>query len=130
VSSLEAGRCGVENQYARAVIRAGNLPAQKLLAQVFETCDRQWRGIGTIPMSGYRLRPEFAAFDAEQRFGVGELHAQESSLCIAGEILRGHKKPHHCPAFGALCTPEHPLGAPMVSGEGACAAYYSYRQTA
>jgi hydrogenase expression/formation protein HypD len=129
VLSLEAGRCGVENQYARAVTREGNLPAQRLLAQVFATCDRQWRGIGTIPRSGYRLRPEFAAFDAEQRFGVTGLHAQESSLCIAGEILRGHKKPHHCPAFGTLCTPEHPLGAPMVSSEGACAAYYTYRQT-
>jgi hydrogenase expression/formation protein HypD len=89
-------------------------------------CDRQWRGIGLIPRSGYCLRPEFARFDAEQRFDVGSLAVQESSLCIAGEILQGLKKPHQCSAFGTHCTPEHPLGAPMVSAEGACAAYYQY----
>jgi hydrogenase expression/formation protein HypD len=127
VDALEAGRCVVENQYSRLVTRDGNRPAQRILAEVFETTDRQWRGIGPIPMSGYRLRPEFAAFDAEQRFGVGEIRAAESAICIAGEILRGHKKPHHCPAFGTACTPEHPLGAPMVSSEGACAAYHTYR---
>ena len=125
VKALEEGRWGVENQYARAVTRDGNLPAQKLLAQVFEVVDRQWRGIGLIPPSGYRLRPEFAAFDAEQRFDVAGVTAQESPLCIAGQILQGLKKPHECRAFGTRCTPEHPLGAPMVSTEGACAAYYS-----
>lgn len=124
--ALEEGRWGVENQYARAVTRAGNQPAQRLLAQVFETCDRSWRGIGTIPLSGYRLRPELAAFDAERRFDMGHVHAEESALCIAGQILKGLKKPHECSAFDAQCTPEHPLGAPMVSSEGACAAYYAY----
>ena len=129
IQALEAGRWGVENQYTRLVTRAGNLPAQRLLSQVFEVCDRGWRGIGTIPLSGYRLRPEFAAFDAEQRFGVEDVHAEESPLCIAGQILRGVKKPHQCSVFGLQCTPEHPLGAPMVSSEGACAAYYSYGRT-
>jgi hydrogenase expression/formation protein HypD len=123
---LEEGRWGVENQYVRAVTETGNLPAQRLIQQVFEVADRQWRGIGAIPASGYRLRPEFARFDAEQRFEVGGLVAQESPLCIAGEILRGLKKPHQCAAFGTRCTPERPLGAPMVSSEGACAAYYQY----
>lgn len=126
LAALEEGRTGVDNQYARAVSRDGNVPAQNLVGQVFEPCDRQWRGIGTIPQSGLRLRPEFAAFDAEQRFGVTDVTAQESPLCIAGEILLGLKKPHECAAFGQACTPEHPLGAPMVSSEGACAAYYQY----
>jgi hydrogenase expression/formation protein HypD len=126
LGALEEGRWGVENQYSRTVTRDGNLPAQRLLGKVFEVCDRQWRGIGTIGRSGYRLRPEFAAFDAELRFGVGAVQAQESPLCIAGQILRGVKKPHQCSAFGGLCTPEHPLGAPMVSSEGACSAYYRY----
>lgn len=126
VSALEEGRWGVENQYTRTVTREGNLSAQRLMDQVFEVCDRNWRGIGTIPRSGYRLRPEFAAFDAAQRFEVETIRAEESPLCIAGQILRGLKKPHECSAFGVLCTPEHPLGAPMVSGEGACAAYFSY----
>jgi hydrogenase expression/formation protein HypD len=129
VNALEEGRWGVENQYVRAVTREGNRTAQKLLAQVFEIGDRQWRGIGLIPASGYRLRPEYAAFDAEQRFGVAGITAQESPLCIAGQILQGLKKPHECSAFGTLCRPEHPLGAPMVSSEGACAAYYSYGRT-
>jgi len=129
VNALEEGRWGVENQYVRAVTREGNRTAQKLLAQVFEISDRQWRGIGLIPASGYRLRPEYAAFDAEQRFGVAGITAQESPLCIAGKILQGLKKPHECSAFGTLCRPEHPLGAPMVSSEGACAAYYSYGRT-
>jgi hydrogenase expression/formation protein HypD len=126
--ALVEDRWGVENQYSRTVTRDGNLPAQQLISQVFEVCDRQWRGIGAIPGSGYRLRPEFAAFDAEQRFGVGSVEAQESPLCIAGQILRGTKKPHECTAFGSLCTPEHPLGAPMVSSEGACSAYYRYHR--
>jgi hydrogenase expression/formation protein HypD len=130
VDALEAGRVGVENQYSRMVKREGNVVAQKLLAQVFEPCDRAWRGIGTIPMSGYRLRPEYAAYDAEPRFDVGGVTAQESPLCISGLILKGVKKPHECSAFGTLCTPEHPLGAPMVSSEGACAAYYQYGRVA
>jgi len=126
VKALEEGRTELENQYVRAVTRAGNEPAQKLLKQVFQTCDRQWRGIGLIPNSGYALRPELAAYDAELKFDVVGITAQESPLCIAGEILQGLKKPHHCSAFGTQCTPEHPLGAPMVSSEGACAAYYQY----
>ncbi len=130
VAALEAGRCDVENQYSRLVTRAGNPAAQRILAEVFETTDRQWRGIGVIPMSGYRLRPEYAAFDAERRFGVSAITAPESSVCIAGEIMRGLKKPHQCSAFGQLCTPDHPVGAPMVSSEGACAAYFTYGRTA
>lgn len=126
LEALEAGRWGVENQYSRSVSRDGNKPAQELLAKVFEPCDRPWRGIGEIPESGYRLREELARFDAERRFDVGDIVAQESPDCIAGEILQGLKKPHECAAFGNKCTPEHPLGAPMVSTEGACSAYYSY----
>jgi len=127
---LEEGRWGVENQYARAVTRQGNQPAQRLVGQVFATGDRQWRGIGTIPNSGYTLRPEYARYDAEQRFEVEHITAVESPLCIAGQIMQGLKKPHQCSAFGSLCTPERPLGAPMVSSEGACAAYYAYHRTA
>jgi hydrogenase expression/formation protein HypD len=126
VQQLEGGRAQVENQYTRAVRREGNVVAQKLIAQVFEVTDRKWRGIGEIPRSGYRLRDEFAAFDAEKRFDIGALSVQESPLCIAGEILQGLKKPPACVAFGKACTPEHPLGAPMVSPEGACAAYFQY----
>ncbi len=126
LKALEEGRYGVENQYTRSVTRAGNSAAQKVIAQVFEVCDRPWRGIGTIPHSGYRLRPSFARFDAEQRFDVAGITAQESPLCIAGQILQGLKKPHECSAFGTRCTPEQPLGAPMVSSEGACAAYYQF----
>jgi hydrogenase expression/formation protein HypD len=126
VSALEEGRIGVENQYARSVSRAGNRTAQKLMDQVFEVCDRAWRGVGVIPRSGLALRPRYARFDAERRFDVAHIDAQEPSRCIAGPILRGQKKPHECPAFGNDCTPEHPLGAPMVSSEGACAAYYRY----
>jgi hydrogenase expression/formation protein HypD len=130
VRALEAGRHGVENQYARAVTRDGNRPAQELVARVFEVCDRKWRGIGAIPASGLSVRAEFAAFDAERRFEVAGLEAEESPLCIAGEILQGLKKPHQCPAFGRQCTPERPLGAPMVSAEGACSAYYRYARSA
>ena len=126
VRMLETGRHGVENQYARAVARDGNRPAQELVARVLEVCDRKWRGIGGIPGSGLALRAEYAAFDAERRFAVGAVTAEESPLCIAGEVLRGWKKPHECPAFGTLCTPDRPLGAPMVSSEGACAAYHRY----
>jgi hydrogenase expression/formation protein HypD len=130
VRALEQGRHGVENQYARAVTRDGNRPAQDLVARVFEVCDRKWRGIGPIPGSGLRLRAEYAAFDAERRFEVSGLAAEESPLCIAGEILQGLRKPHQCPAFGRQCTPERPLGAPMVSAEGACSAYYRYARSA
>jgi hydrogenase expression/formation protein HypD len=126
LAALEEGRHGVENQYSRSVTREGNRPAQELLAKVFAVCDRTWRGIGTIPQSGWRLRDEYAAFDAERKFAVATLEAAESPLCIAGEVLRGRRKPHQCPAFGRECTPERPLGAPMVSSEGACAAYYRY----
>jgi hydrogenase expression/formation protein HypD len=129
LKQLEEGRAEVENQYTRSVRREGNLPAQNLIKQVFEPTDRKWRGIGEIPQSGYRLRDEFAAFDAEQRFDVVSIVARESPLCIAGEILQGLKKPHHCSVFGTQCTPEHPLGAPMVSPEGACAAYYQYAES-
>ncbi len=128
VRMLEEGRLtDVENAYARTVTFEGNVPAQKTIHEVFEDCDRTWRGIGVIPMSGWRLRPEFADFDAEQRFDVGDIQTKESPLCIAGQILQGLKKPHDCPAFGKECTPEHPLGATMVSSEGACAAYYKYK---
>jgi hydrogenase expression/formation protein HypD len=126
VSMLEAGQHGVANAYARAVQREGNARARQVIDDVFEVTDRKWRGIGTIPQSGYRLRPAYAAFDAGQRFAVGDLLVNESGSCISGLILQGLKKPHECPAFGKECTPEHPLGATMVSSEGACAAYHHY----
>lgn len=126
VAQLEGKRAEVENQYTRSVKREGNIPAKKLLAEVFEVCNRKWRGIGEIPASGYRLSDAYAAFDAEKVFDVGHVVTQESPLCIAGTVLQGLKKPHECPAFETECTPEHPLGAPMVSSEGACAAYYHY----
>jgi hydrogenase expression/formation protein HypD len=126
VRQLEDGRHEVENQYVRAVRRAGTPPARDLVFQVFELADRKWRGVGTIPMSGLVLRPEFADFDAELRFGLGSIEVEEPAECRAGEVLRGTLKPIECPAFGTLCTPEQPLGAPMVSSEGACAAYYNY----
>jgi hydrogenase expression/formation protein HypD len=126
VRQLESRRYAVENAYARTVTEAGNQAAQRVIEQVFEICDRKWRGIGMIPASGWRLRPEFVAFDAEQRFQVGHIQPSESPLCISGLILQGLKKPAECPAFGVQCTPEHPLGATMVSSEGACAAYYRY----
>jgi hydrogenase expression/formation protein HypD len=126
VRLLENGEVAAENAYTRAVTFEGNKPAQALIERVFETCDRKWRGIGVIPQSGWKLRPEFAAFDAEGRFDVADIQAEESPLCIAGLILQGLKKPHDCEAFGRQCTPEKPLGATMVSAEGACAAYYRY----
>jgi len=129
VAALEEGRHGVENQYSRAVTYEGNTRAQALIRQVFEVGDRKWRGIGEIPMSGLSVREEFASFDAEHRFEVEAITAEESTECIAGDILRGLKKPHECPAFGTRCTPDRPLGAPMVSAEGACAAYYQYGRT-
>lgn len=126
VKQLEQGTHNVENAYERVVSFEGNLPAQAILKKVFEPCDRNWRGIGMIPMSGWKLRPEFAEFDAEQLFEVGDIHTQESPLCVSGQILQGRLKPPQCPAFGKQCTPEFPLGATMVSSEGACAAYYRY----
>ncbi len=128
IQQLEAGRAEVSNQYARAVRREGNLPAQGLMREVFRVCPRKWRGIGEIPASGLGLAPEYAAFDAEARFGVADHVAEESPECVSGLILQGRKKPHDCPAFATRCTPEHPLGATMVSSEGACAAYYHYRR--
>ncbi|HEU5210049.1 MAG TPA: hydrogenase formation protein HypD [Longimicrobiales bacterium] len=126
IDMLEDGRIGVENQYVRAVRREGNTLAQQIVTQVFMAGERKWRGIGEIPASGLSLRPEFAAHDAELRFQVGAITADEPAECISGAIMQGHHKPHECPAFGRRCTPEHPLGAPMVSSEGACAAYYNY----
>ncbi|GAB4563766.1 MAG: hydrogenase formation protein HypD [Anaerolineae bacterium] len=129
VRQLEDGRCEVENAYGRSVTREGNRAAQDLIARVFEPCDRAWRGIGTIPDSGWKLRPEFASFDAEQRFAVDDIKTRESDICISGLVLQGRKKPPECPAFGTQCTPTTPLGATMVSSEGACAAYYRYART-
>ena len=126
LQQLEEGRAVVENEYSRVLGREGNLPAQKLVNRVFEVVDRKWRGIGTIPMSGFRLRDEFAQQDTEKLFDVAEIATLEPEICISGQILRGIKKPHDCPAFGTLCTPQRPLGATMVSAEGACAAYYAY----
>lgn len=126
VRQLEAGKAEVENQYTRVVAQEGNRVAQDLVNKVFEVCDRKWRGIGSIPQSGYKLRYEFRDHDAERLFEVEAIDTQESSLCISGMVLQGIKKPHDCPAFGKECTPDHPLGATMVSAEGACAAYYAY----
>ena len=128
VKQLEEGRAEVENQYARAVQRQGNLRAQDLVRQVFRIVPRKWRGVGEIPQSGLALHERFAHFDAETRFGVAALAEEEPTECISGLILQGLKKPHECPAFATRCTPEHPLGATMVSSEGACAAYYRYRR--
>jgi hydrogenase expression/formation protein HypD len=129
VAQLEASRAAVENQYARAVRREGNRSAQELIRQVFTVVPRRWRGVGEIPASGLGLGESYAAFDAERRFGPAAAPRGELSECRAGEILRGVLKPHECPAFGQRCTPERPLGAPMVSSEGACAAYYRYRRS-
>ncbi|HKI47424.1 MAG TPA: hydrogenase formation protein HypD [Balneolales bacterium] len=126
LKQLEEGRCEVENQYARAVRREGNIPSQSLIRKIFQITDRNWRGMGMIPASGLGLRPEYAAYDAEKKFAVPVVEPVSHSECIAGIILQGRKKPVDCPVFGTKCTPEHPLGAPMVSSEGACAAYYHY----
>ncbi len=128
VRQLETGRAEVENQYSRSVRREGNLPAQELIRQVFTTVPRKWRGIGEIPRSGLGLTPKYSAFDAELRFGVADRNVEEPAECMSGMILQGLKKPFECPAFGLTCTPEQPLGATMVSSEGACAAYYRYRR--
>lgn len=130
VTMLEEGRVAVENAYKRSVTREGNKTAQALVARVFEVCDRSWRGIGEIPRSGLQLREAYAAFDAARKFGTSGLKVVEPEVCIAGQVMMGHKKPQDCPAFGTACTPERPLGAPMVSSEGACAAYHAYRRPA
>jgi len=130
VQQLESGRAEVENQYVRSVRREGNRPAQELIKQVFQVMPRKWRGVGEIPQSGLGLAEEYSAFDAEKRFGLSHHHVEEPAECMAGLVLQGLKKPHECPAFGTRCTPEHPLGATMVSSEGACAAYYRYRRQA
>ncbi len=127
VKQLEEGRAAVENAYSRTVTEAGNAPGQQIINTVFALTDRKWRGIGSIPMSGYKLRDEFTPYDAERRFpDVALIETEESPLCISGQVLQGIKKPLECPAFGKECTPQNPLGATMVSSEGACAAYYRY----
>jgi len=128
VQQLESGRAEVENQYTRAVQRAGNQPAQEILRRVFKIVPRKWRGVGEIPESGLSLNDAYAAFDAEKKFGLADHHVEEPADCLSGLVLQGQIKPHECPAFGTKCTPEHPLGATMVSSEGACAAYYRYRR--
>lgn len=130
VQQLESGRAEVENQYARAVSRQGNQPAQRLVREVFRIVPRKWRGVGEIPASGLGLAEAYAAFDAEKKFGLADHHVDEPLDCLSGQVLQGHIKPNQCPAFGSKCTPEHPLGATMVSSEGACAAYYRYRRHA
>ncbi len=129
VRQLEAGQAAVENAYERLVVHEGNVAAQQVISAVFEPCDRQWRGVGLIPQSGWKLKAELAAYDAEARFDVGIVATAESSLCRAGQVLLGRLKPSECPAFGQACTPRTPLGAPMVSSEGACAAYYQFGRT-
>ncbi len=128
VKQLEEGRCEVENQYVRAVKREGNLPAQDLVRRVFSVVPRKWRGLGEIPQSGLGLAAKYAPFDAEKKFGLGTIRVEEPADCLSGRVLQGQIRPHECPAFGTRCTPEHPLGATMVSSEGACAAYYRYRR--
>ncbi len=123
---LEEGRASVENAYGRVVVEQGNTPAMNIIQTVFEECDRNWRGIGLIPNSGWRLRAAYTAFDASHRFAVEHIQTEESPLCHAGAVLKGVMKPNECPAFGKECTPRKPLGAPMVSAEGACAAYYNF----
>jgi hydrogenase expression/formation protein HypD len=130
VRQLEEGRAELENQYARVVRPEGNPAARAQLQKVFQTVDRKWRGIGPIPHSGWALRDAYTRFDATRRFAVDDIVADEPAECIAGQVLQGHARPYECPAFGIRCTPEQPLGAPMVSAEGACAAYYRYRRQA
>jgi len=128
VLQLEEGRVELENQYVRSVQYEGNRPAQEAIARVFESADRKWRGIGSIPESGLFLKPSYASFDADRLFDLADICAQEPPECISAEVLLGHKKPTDCTAFGTRCTPDKPLGAPMVSSEGACAAYYQYKR--
>jgi hydrogenase expression/formation protein HypD len=128
VKQLQNGEMRVENQYVRSVTYQGNQPAQQIFKEVFEIADQKWRGIGMIPGSGLRLRPEYAAYDADHVFDLQLITADEPSECISAQVLQGLKKPTDCAAFAVRCTPENPLGAPMVSSEGACAAYYHYRR--
>jgi hydrogenase expression/formation protein HypD len=128
VRQLENGAARVENQYVRSVNYAGNLPAQRIVKEVFEIADQKWRGIGTIPMSGLRVREEYGDYDASRLFGLASISVEEPAECISAKVLQGLKKPTDCAAFGLRCTPQNPLGAPMVSSEGACAAYYNYRR--
>jgi hydrogenase expression/formation protein HypD len=128
VRQLESGRAEVENQYTRAVRREGNPPAQELIRKVFKVVPRKWRGVGEIPQSGLGLNDAHTAFDAEKKFGLANHRVEEPTECLSGLVLQGQIKPTECPAFGTRCTPEHPLGATMVSSEGACAAYYRYRR--
>ena len=128
VQQLESGRAEVENQYTRSVRREGNRPAQELLRKVFKVVPRKWRGVGEIPQSGLGMNDAYAAFDAEKKFGLAGHRVEEPTECLSGLVLQGQIRPHECPAFGTKCTPDHPLGATMVSSEGACAAYYRYRR--
>jgi hydrogenase expression/formation protein HypD len=128
VKQLEEGRFEVENQYSRSVRRDGNTRAQDLVSTVFRIADRKWRGVGEIPMSGLTLTDPYRPWDASVKFGLESYTVEEPEECIAGLVLQGQKKPFECPAFGEVCTPDHPLGATMVSNEGACAAYYRYRR--
>ena len=125
---LEKGEAKAENQYVRSVIYQGNLPAQRVMKEVFEVADQKWRGIGSIPASGLRVRDEYGDYDASRLFGLASITVEEPAECISAKVLQGLKKPTDCPAFGMRCTPQNPLGAPMVSSEGACAAYYNYRR--
>ncbi|MDR3418460.1 MAG: hydrogenase formation protein HypD [Nevskia sp.] len=129
IRQLERGEARLENPYARVVRSDGNRQAQAMVSEVFEEVPRRWRGIGELPRSGLALRPAFHDYDAERRFDLSGVRADDDPRCVAGEVLRGVKKPHQCGAFGTACTPERPLGAPMVSAEGACAAYYRYRRS-
>lgn len=129
VKQLEGGTYIVENQYSRSVRKEGNPYAKKIIYDTYDIVDRQWRGIGNIPKSGLRLKQDFEIFDAEKKFSIGDIVRKESEICIAGKVLQGLKKPTECSAFGVLCKPENPLGAPMVSSEGACAAYYHYKKS-
>jgi hydrogenase expression/formation protein HypD len=128
VRQLENGEAKAENQYVRSVQYQGNLPAQRIMKEVFEIAGQKWRGIGTIPASGLRVRDEYGDYDAARLFGLASITVEEPAECISAQVLQGLKKPTDCPAFGMRCTPENPLGAPMVSSEGACAAYYNYRR--
>jgi hydrogenase expression/formation protein HypD len=129
VKQLEAGTFTVENAYPRVVTMEGNQTAQAIINKVYQPVDRTWRGIGMIPMSGWGLRTEWDDFNAEKRFDVGAIQSTEPAVCIAGKVLQGISKPIDCPAFGSLCTPQNPLGAPMVSTEGTCNAYYRYNRS-
>ena len=128
VTQLERGEARVENQYPRVVVRDGNRAAMRVVEDVFVVSDRSWRGLGEIPKSGYALAPKYAAYDAEQVFDVASVRVKEPEECKAGLVLQGRLRPTDCPEFGTRCTPEHPLGATMVSTEGACAAYFHYKR--